>query len=193
MTDTPPPLPSRTLDPKSDLDDRRRRRKEREGADRTKSTKAAAVWVLVIALIQVGFGLFTGFSNQKVADQAIANLAQFSDDELLDLEDGTKERAKDLRAAIERERLQMFVVPIGIGVVFLALWLWARKSPLPALSTALALFVTMHAIEAVVEPKSLGRGVIMKVFCTMALIRGIQSALQQRALEQRQAAALVDE
>lgn len=155
---------------------------------RSNNTRNAARWVLAIAIIQVVFGMFSGFNHVSVAQKAKENLSQYADDEVLQLEDGGTETAGALRLAIDREQVQMFVVPIGIGVVFLALFFWARKSPLPALATALALYVTVHAVDIVADPNNIYRGIILKVICILALVRGLKSALQQRALDQQEQA-----
>ena len=84
----------------------------------------------------------------------------------------------EIRELIEREKLQAFVIPMGIGVIFLGLWFWAKKAPLRALVTALALFVTVHAVDALVDPKALMRGVILKVLVIAGLAGGIKAALE---------------
>lgn len=149
---------------------------------RKSNTRNASGWVLAIAILQLVFGVFVGMSGAKEADAALQNLAGMDEDEQL-LIDDERMTVAELRTALERERLQAYVVPIGLGVVFLGLWAWSRKSPLPALSTALGLFVTVHALDAAVDPKQLVRGVIFKVLCIAGLAKGIRSALEQRALE----------
>jgi len=175
-TSTPPPLPTTP----------RPRRHAGKHATRTRnaSTQSASRWVLAIAIMQLLFGLFFGWKHGKEAAQALRQLDSYATDEELTI-DGTTHTAAALRQAVERESLQAYVVPIGLAVAFALLYLWARKSPLPALCTALALFVTIHAVEAIAAPTALARGVIVKVLFLAALASGIKSALQQRALDQR--------
>ena len=138
--------------------------------------------MLIVAVLQVLFGLVMGFNTAKEADQAMQNLATMEDDDTLEIE-GEEMTVAETRKLVQREKLQAFVFPIGLGVVFLALWFWARVSPLPALSSALVLFVSVHLLEAVVDPTSLARGIILKVFVIGGLSKGIKSALEQRAID----------
>src|SRR5688500_4781106 len=57
----------------------------------------------------------------------------------------------------------VFITVFGIGIIFFGLFLWARRSPLPAAIVGLTLFVTMHLVDALVDPTQLGRGMIMKI------------------------------
>ncbi|HEX6810597.1 MAG TPA: hypothetical protein VF384_03135 [Planctomycetota bacterium] len=152
-------------------------------AERARKTRNAGRWVLVIAIIQLLFGIWFGWKHGDEADAALRHLSTMEADEVVELENGEKTTVADLRAAVERERLQVFVIPIGLGVVFFGLYFWARSSPVPALTTALGLFVAVHALEAVVEPASIVRGIVVKIFCVAGLASGVRSALLQRALD----------
>lgn len=150
-------------------------------AARANNTKNAGRWVLAIAILQVVFGVIFGISNSREADRTLQRFANSPADEVYEHE-GEQYTIAELRVAIEKERLQVFVVPIGLGVLFVALYVWSRKSPVPAIGSALGLFVTVHAVEAVLDPVSLARGVIFKVLCVIGLARGVKSALEERAI-----------
>lgn len=63
------------------------------------------------------------------------------------------------------------VVVMGfLALVFFGLWLWGRKSPAPAISWALGVFITVHLLDAIVDPISLFRGLPMKVIVIAGLI-----------------------
>lgn len=146
---------------------------------RAKKVASASVWMLVIAIMQILFGAFLGFSNSKQADAAVANLAQFEAEEIVEAA-GEQYVVSDLLAQVERERLQGFVVPIGLGLVFLGLYFWGRRAPVPAITTALLLFVTVHTIEAVIDPVTILRGIVLKLFFVAGLVGGLKAALAQR-------------
>lgn len=185
--DEPPPPPT-----KEELQERLARARAGRGARATKSratnTRTARRWVLAIAILQVLAGLVLGFTHQAKADQAVAHLAANEDDEVMQLQDGGTATAGELRRAIARERVQVFVVPIGLGVVFLLLFLWAKRAPVPAIGTALALYVTAHLLTAIVDPTEIAKGIILKVLCILGLARGLKSALQERALQESESA-----
>ncbi|HZN39339.1 MAG TPA: hypothetical protein VFD82_11085 [Planctomycetota bacterium] len=165
------------------------RRRSYAANRRAKATRNGARWVLAIAILQLILGVFVGLKHQKEADAALQNLSTMEATEVLKLDGGEETTVGELRQAVERETVQMFAVPIGLGVVFLGLYFWARKSPIPALATALGLFVTAHAVEAVVDPAAIVRGIIVKVFCVVGLLNGIRSALHQRTSDLAQDAA----
>jgi hypothetical protein len=152
----------------------------RAAARRTSTVGRAARWVLVIGIMQLLFGIGFGIKNSQDADQALGHLAKFEPDEMLKLPDGSKRTAASLREQIEHERVAGFAIPIGIGLALLALYWWARRSPLPALVSALCLFVLVHGVSAVLKPETLAQGVIVKIFFVMALLAGIKAALAER-------------
>ena len=138
--------------------------------------RRGAIWILVIGLMQILFGGFLGAQLAGEADHALANFAGAEPTEVVVLE-GTEWTVADLRTQLERERLQAYVTPIGLGVLFIGLFFWARRSPLPALITALALFVGVHILAAVIDPSTLVQGVFVKVLFVAALIVAIKASL----------------
>ena len=158
---------------------------------RAKITRNAALWVLAIAILQLVFGTWFGWQHRKEADAALEHLATMEATEVVTTSDGEEMTVAALREAVERESMQMLAVPIGLGVVFLGLYFWARKSPIPALSTALGLYVSVIAVVAVVDPASIPRGIIIKFLCILGLVNGVRSALHQRTIDlaEREAAA----
>lgn len=72
------------------------------------------------------------------------------------------------------------VVTYGIAGVFLALAVWCLRAPFLASAVGLAIFVALHLLEAVSDPASLARGIIMKVIVVSALVSGIRNGLKHR-------------
>lgn len=160
-------------------DDRAYHRR-REDAARADATKRAAKWVLVVAIMQIAIGTFLGLREQPKYDQALKDIEWMSEKyKPLEGEDIT---VGELRVMLERERVQVLAIPIGIGVMFIGMFFWARRSPLPALITALALFLVVHAVTGVLDPSEIPRGIIVKVFFIVVLVKGIRSALEARVL-----------
>jgi len=67
-----------------------------------------------------------------------------------------------------------------------ALYKWAHKSPLPAATTALCVFLAVIALNAVVEPASIMQGLIIKIIFISVMIACIKAALSERAYRERQ-------
>jgi hypothetical protein len=176
--DPPAPEPAPPSLPAAPVRGRQRYARSR----RVSAVGRAAKWVLWIGILQLVVGIGFGVKNSQDVDAALKNIARFEPDDMLELADGSQRKAADLRADVERERLAGFAVPIGIGMALLGLYVWARRSPLPALVSALCLFVLVHGVSAVLEPKTLVQGLIVKFFFIAALIAGIKAALAEREL-----------
>ena len=121
-------------------------------AAHTQSISSGRGWILFVAILQLLFG--AGFT--------IAGFA----------------------ANVEEEQKHQLVFVGGtmliIGFVFLALWFWARSSPFPAALTALILYITIHAADAVMDPKSLANGLLIKILIILGLSKAVQSAYALR-------------
>lgn len=64
--------------------------------------------------------------------------------------------------------------------IFAGLAVWALYVPLIACSVGLGVFVLLHVLEAVADPASIGRGIIMKVVIISLLVGGIRNGLKHR-------------
>lgn len=78
--------------------------------------------------------------------------------------------------------IAVLVATMGLGAVFFGLWIWGRKSPFPALLTALIVFVTFHLLDAVLDPMALLRGILMKV----VILVGLGTALKKAYIAKRE-------
>jgi hypothetical protein len=76
----------------------------------------------------------------------------------------------------------VLVTTMSLAAIFFGLWLWGRKSPFPALLTALIVFVSFHLLDAVFDPMAILRGIIVKII----VLTGLGTALKQAYLAKRQ-------
>lgn len=65
-----------------------------------------------------------------------------------------------------------------LSVLYLLLAFWTKEKPFAALLSALLLYLTVIAINAVIEPMSLVSGIILKVVFLTLLIKGLYAASQ---------------
>ncbi len=85
--------------------------------------------------------------------------------------------------AIAHDRGQvklLLVINIVLGVIYLGLSFVAKKHALVATVIALLTFVTVIAVSAVLEPKTLYQGIFIKVAFVAALVSAVQAAVQAR-------------
>jgi hypothetical protein len=69
-----------------------------------------------------------------------------------------------------------------IGAIFFGLYFWARKSPYPAAIVGLVVFVTVHLLDALVDPAALLRGIVVKVIVIAVLVNAIKAGARHREL-----------
>jgi membrane-associated HD superfamily phosphohydrolase len=83
----------------------------------------------------------------------------------------------------ERTLNLTLVVVLGLGVIFALLGFWARKAPLPSAIVGLVLFVSVHLLDALVDPTALVRGWLVKIIVIVVLIKAIQAGLKHRQIQ----------
>lgn len=67
-----------------------------------------------------------------------------------------------------------------IAGVFVALAVWAIRAPLIASAVGLGVFVVLHATEAIVDPTSLFRGILLKIVVIGLLVGAIKTGVAHR-------------
>jgi hypothetical protein len=77
------------------------------------------------------------------------------------------------------------LLDLGILVGFVALWWFARVKPKLCLTLGLVLFWGVHLYNAIQDPTTLYKGIIVKIFFTMALVRGLKSASRAQLLHEQ--------
>ena len=70
------------------------------------------------------------------------------------------------------------------ALVFLAFGLWTKKKPYTAILAALIFYGLLLLADAIYDPTSLLRGVIMKIFIVVYLIRGLDQARDAQRLKE---------
>lgn len=75
------------------------------------------------------------------------------------------------------------------AAVFYGLFFWARRNPLPAAIVGLVLYVSLQLLDAVADPASIMRGILIKLIIIFMLVRAIQAGLEYRKLQAQQGGA----
>lgn len=71
---------------------------------------------------------------------------------------------------------ETMIVNLVLCVIYLVLAAWANQNPFGAILTAFIIYVTLQVVNGFLEPTSIIRGVIIKVFVIAAFVKGIRSA-----------------
>jgi hypothetical protein len=159
-----------------------------EAAARGKKVREGAKWIGALAVLFALSGVLMFFVQRMQTEAALDNLQQFQDDEVLQPIDGKTYIAGELRTMVEREPYQILIINLVVAGLMTALWVWAKRAPLPAIACAFALFLVVHVGSALVDPSSLPKGMIIKVLALVALGKGLKAALEARAMMRRPAA-----
>ncbi len=70
----------------------------------------------------------------------------------------------------------IFAVTGFIAIIFLALGIWTKKKPYTAILIALILYSSLLAIDLIIQPSTVLKGIIVKLFIIGYLIRGLGKA-----------------
>ncbi len=77
---------------------------------------------------------------------------------------------------INSQEIAHLVVNAILACIFLVLAYWSKQKPFAALLSALLLYVMIIALNAVVEPMTLLKGLLVKIILISFLVKGIYSA-----------------
>lgn len=145
--------------------------------------KEATTVIKVLAVMFILFGGLMFFMQKGQYDQALAQISTYQDHETFpNLINGKKYIVSDLKLQINLEKYGVLGLNIFLSLIMVGLMFYAKKSPLGALIVATAVYVSIHVLNAMVDPTTIGQGFIMKMIIIGMLIKGIRSALELKAV-----------
>jgi heme A synthase len=71
-----------------------------------------------------------------------------------------------------------------IALVFLALGFWTKKKPYSAILIALIFYGILLLTDAIYEPTTIFKGILMKIFIIVYLVRGLNEARDAQRLRE---------
>ena len=135
----------------------------------------SAIWFLAVMFALFGVVMF--FMMRDTTQSALANLAQFADNEVLEPIDGVTYTAGELRKQVIWEHNGVLVVNLILAAIMVVLAWWSKRRALPAILIATAVFVVVQVAGAIMDPASLTQGIVVKIIVIVVLIKGIKGAL----------------
>jgi len=149
--------------------------------------RKASNWILAISILFVIFGTIFGFQQISVAEDAKKNLAQYDDSQVWDTPVNGKEyTVGELRDQIDLETIVFFGTNYFLAFGMFGIYLWSKRSPFPAMITALCLYLSIIVLNAIIDPSTIIQGIIIKVIFFSAILSGIKTSLVARGLSQTQ-------
>lgn len=70
------------------------------------------------------------------------------------------------------------IVDLLVSLLYLILAAWSDKNSFGAILTAFIVFLTLHVVNAFVNPASIFQGLFLKIFFIGAFVKGIRSATE---------------
>lgn len=137
----------------------------------------AIKWLAVLFLV---FGVLMYFVTKGQADAALLKLQGAEAGATYTVGDETL-GVEELRARLEWEPMGVLAVNLILAAIMAVLAWWGRRSPLPAVLVAAAVYVVVIVFNAIADPATLGQGLIVKIIIIAFLAKGIKAALALRA------------
>jgi hypothetical protein len=153
--------------------------------DRATVMRSASKWIAALAIIfafSAGLGFF--MSTQAV-DETMAKVEKFDDGQVLKPINGKTYTAGELRNQLRRAPRQQLIVNLIVAALTGGLWLWSRRSPLPAICCAFALLVVVWGVSAAIDSSSIYKGILLKIVSFAILYKGLRAALAARVAMKR--------
>src|SRR5205807_636257 len=152
-----------------------------EEYEQQKNVKAATSAIKVLAVLFVIAGIAFFFITKGTTDTALVKLEGMDPGATYPTSiDGRTYTVGELRRQLAWEPWGALIVNLILAAIMLALSLWARRSPLPAVLVATATYAVVIAAAAISNPATLGQGLLMKIIIIAFLIKGIKAALALR-------------
>jgi hypothetical protein len=147
------------------------------------SVKKASKWILAVGFMFILFGSIMGLMQKSTTDKALANLVQYEDSMTWSVPiNGKTVTVGELKRMVNFEYYSVFGVNYFLAIVMFVIYRWSKKAPFPAFVTALSIYVGVMVLSAIVDPKSIIQGIIVKIAVIAALTNGIKAAIPTRGL-----------
>ncbi|GEM_PF-5726935 len=172
--------PTGTPSPTPPIPARNRAQEIRSRVEQDEKVKSASKAILAVAILFIIGGSIMGMMAVNTANEALAHLSQFADDELLELENGVKILAGELRKQVKAEPTILFILNYMLSALYFVLFFWSKRSPFPAVVIALVVYCSVQVGNAIMDPTSLISGVVIKCIVIIVLGKGLSAALAQR-------------
>jgi hypothetical protein len=152
-----------------------------------KKISQARKWLLAIAILTLVSGLvFYGLQRHEVEKNIRDVAAQTAAMDPAMRDQLLRQRVGMTWAEVVKHDRGMVKLLLGANIalaaIYVGLFFWARRNALAATVIALLLFVTVIAVSAALDPKTLVYGIPIKIAFIVVLVTAIITALRERKL-----------
>lgn len=143
--------------------------------------KEAKKVIRIISILYLVFGVLMFGIQLPTYNNAFANLKSYENHEKLPNKiNGKYYTAGELRSELTVEKYSLLVLNLFLAGIMLGLYFYADKNAFLAIVIAASVFVAINVLNAVVDPKSIGQGIIMKAIILSMLYKGLKAGFRLR-------------
>ena len=134
-----------------------------------------------LAILFVIFGTIMFFVTKSQSAVALLKLQRMSPDSIFPTPiNGVTYTVAALRHQILWETWSVLIVNLILAAVMAGLFIWGKRAPLAAVLVATATYLVVIVTNAIIDPKTIGQGIFLKIIIVALLVKGIRSALALR-------------
>ncbi len=141
---------------------------------RMKSLRSARGIFVVVGLLTAGFNVFSLVTAERLVDKELKT--QVDDLHRRGMQvDPVK--LQEIRDSLVRSIKLLSIGMILVGLVYLVFAVVVAKYPVPITISGLVIYVGAAAAFGLLDPSTLFRAIIFKVFIIIALVKAVQAAI----------------
>ena len=134
-----------------------------------------------LAILFVIFGTIMFFVTKSQSAVALLKLQSMSPDSIFPTPiNGVTYTVAALRHQILWETWSVLIVNLILAAVMAGLFIWGKRAPLAAVLVDTATYLVVIVTNAIIDPKTIGQGIFLKIIIVALLVKGIRSALALR-------------
>lgn len=150
-----------------------------QGARTQELKKARGIlWLVgILTIVMNGFMLFNAKSELETAANAELAKSGTSLAAIQSLPDAQRAEFDKVYASAFGKMQLIYGAGIALGIIFIICALLVEKKPVASTVTGLVLYLGHIAAVLAIDPTSLARGAIMKIFIVIGLVSSVKTAL----------------
>ena len=134
-----------------------------------------------LAILFVISGAIMFFVTKSQSAVALLKLQSMNPDSIIPTPiNGVTYTVAALRHQILWETWSVLIVNLILAAVMAGLFIWGKRAPLAAVLVATATYLVVIVTNAIIDPKTIGQGIYLKIIIVALLVKGIRSALLLR-------------
>lgn len=144
--------------------------------------KEATSSMRTLAVIFLLSGASMYFMTKSQSAEALVRLASLDSTATLDV-GGVTYTVADLRQQLNWAPWGVLIPNVVLAAVMTGLAAWGKRSPLSAVLVATATWAVVMVTNAIIDPATIGQGIILKIIVIAVFARGIRAALALREVK----------